>query len=153
MPTIIRTTAFLTVIVAAALLAPEPARAQGTAQYTILIWETPAQLALRTDASKGPAYWSAYADFGNQLQQAGVLRGGTALRTGDAVRVVTIRSGATTVTPEGQRSVANELGGYFIIEVGTLDEAVRWAARAPAAPTGRVEVWPAYPSPAMMKRE
>lgn len=44
-----------------------------------------------------------------------------------------------------------ELGGYFIIEVASLDEVVRWAGRIPAAITGAIEVRPAYPALTMMK--
>jgi hypothetical protein len=34
------------------------------------------------------------------------------------------------------------LGGYYIIEVPSLDAALEWAARCPAAPTGAVELRP-----------
>jgi hypothetical protein len=34
------------------------------------------------------------------------------------------------------------LGGYYLIEVPDLDEALAWAARNPAASTGAVEVRP-----------
>lgn len=38
------------------------------------------------------------------------------------------------------------LGGYFVIQVASLEEAVRWASRIPAA-GGAVEVAPRLPSP------
>ena len=34
------------------------------------------------------------------------------------------------------------LGGYYLIEVASLDEAFRWAERCPAAETGHVEIRP-----------
>ncbi|MES3033970.1 MAG: YciI family protein [Gemmatimonadota bacterium] len=120
-------------------------------QYSIMIWESPAQLALRTDPSRGAAYWAAFASIGEELQKAGVLRGGTALRTGDAVRTVMVRDGAQRVRRAAHANAREELGGYFIIEVASLDEAVRWAGRIPSAVTGAIEVRPAYPAPTMMK--
>lgn len=120
-------------------------------QYSIMIWESPAQLALRTDPARGGAYWAAFASIGEELQKAGVLRGGTALRTGDAVRTVTVRNGASQVRRAAHGSAREQLGGYFIIEVASLDEAVRWASRIPSALTGAIEVRPAYPAPTMMK--
>ena len=151
-------TLVLTAVVAALLPAPGrlDAQAAPTAagvgqQYSIMIWETPAQLALRTDSAKGGAYWSAFAQYGAELQKAGILRGGSALRTGDAVRTVTVRKGATRVRTASEARAGTDLGGYFIIEVASLDDAVRWAARIPSALTGAVEVRPAYPAPTMMK--
>jgi hypothetical protein len=35
-----------------------------------------------------------------------------------------------------------QLGGYYLIEAPTLDAALQWAARCPAAATGAVEVRP-----------
>ena len=37
------------------------------------------------------------------------------------------------------------LGGYFVIDVPTLDAALEWAARAPCASNGGVEVRPVLP--------
>ncbi|MEZ4497901.1 MAG: YciI family protein [Thermomicrobiales bacterium] len=33
-----------------------------------------------------------------------------------------------------------QLGGYYIIDVANLDEAIRWATRLPDARTGSVEI-------------
>jgi hypothetical protein len=38
-----------------------------------------------------------------------------------------------------------QLGGYFVIEVPDLDAALDWAAKAPCALTGSVEVRPVLP--------
>jgi hypothetical protein len=55
----------------------------------------------------------------------------------------------------GQRQVQDgpftdtheHLGGYFIVEVASLDQALEWAARAPCAAAGSVEVRPVLPPP------
>ncbi len=36
------------------------------------------------------------------------------------------------------------LGGYFLLECDTIDEALDWAAMIPAAERGAVEVRPVY---------
>lgn len=41
------------------------------------------------------------------------------------------------------------LGGFFMIDVVDRDAAVAWAAKAPAALTGAIEVRPAFPAPPM----
>lgn len=120
-------------------------------QYSIMIWEAPSQIAARTDSKAAASYWKAFADFGELLQQAGVLRGGSALKTGADVRTVTVRGGKTQNVWHARLQGTEELGGYFVIETLSLDEAVKWAARIPAALTGTVELRPAYPAPTMTK--
>jgi len=39
------------------------------------------------------------------------------------------------------------LGGYFVFECGSIDEAVDWAARIPGAEYGAVEVRPVHVDP------
>lgn len=139
---------------AAALALPVAAPAQsmapataGARQFTILIYESRAELARRADTTaSGRAYWQAYAAYGAALQQAGVLRGGTALRAeAGATRTVTARG-----TRDGSHARAAEaLGGYFVIEVASRDEAIAWARRAPSARTGAVEVREGIAPPTM----
>jgi hypothetical protein len=38
-----------------------------------------------------------------------------------------------------------QFGGYFIIEAANMDEALKWAARCPAAQWGPIEVRPYHP--------
>jgi hypothetical protein len=35
-----------------------------------------------------------------------------------------------------------QLGGYYLIDVPTMEEAVEWAARCPAAAVGTIDVRP-----------
>jgi hypothetical protein len=127
-------------------LAAVAARAE---TFALTIYETPAAIAARTDPKAGPAYWEAFAAFGKTLQDAGVLRGGSAFFTGERVQTVTIKAGQRTVKPGAHAPSHDELGGYFVIEVANLAEALAWAARAPNATTGAVEVRPYYPAPVM----
>ena len=66
-------------------------------------------------------------------------------------------STATTVrVAGGKRQVQDgpfadtreHLGGYFIIDVPSLETALEWAARAPCASSGSTEVRPVLPPPA-----
>ena len=44
----------------------------------------------------------------------------------------------------GLKNSKEQLGGYYIIDVGDLDVALSWAARCPAAGHGTVEVRPLW---------
>jgi len=75
----------------------------------------------------------AYVD-GNELQPAPDTT---------TVRVV---DGETEITDGPFTETKEALGGYFLIEAETLDEAIEWAARIPAASHGVVEVRPLVPA-------
>ncbi|MDX2088864.1 MAG: YciI family protein [Kofleriaceae bacterium] len=94
------------------------------AEYTILIYESPAALASRTDAKLSDAYWTSYDQFAAQLATANVLRGGSALSETDS-RVVKGKGGAD------QAVAGARLGGYFVIEAADLEAATAWAKKAP----------------------
>lgn len=60
---------------------------------------------------------------------------------------VRVRGGEVTST-DGPFAEAKEvLGGFYLIEAADMDEAVRWAARIPAAWQGKVEVRPVQAPP------
>lgn len=134
----------LLALAAAAVLTILPAQA---APYTLFIYESGAQLALRPSAdAAGAAYWAAYDAYGKQLEAAGILRGGSALTTGAPVAQVVA---GETSRPETTFAVTPlALGGYFQIEVASDEEAIAWAARLPVA-DGVVEVRAGYLVPGM----
>lgn len=104
--------------------------------YSLLIYETPAELA-RRDGAEAASYWSAYNQFAGQLAQAGVLRGGSAL------------SEAPSAPVRGTAPLAAaRLGGYFVIDVDGPEAARRWASQAPAG-ASLVEVRPHRDNPLM----
>lgn len=139
--------ALASVVLAAASTTAVPAAA---AEFTIFLYETPADFALRTDASaKGHAYWTSYGAYAKALQDAGVLRGGAPLQPGTSARTLVVRDGKPVVTTGAYGRPELELGGYFKIDVADLDAALAWAAKAPAAGTGAVEVRPGFPAPGM----
>ncbi|WP_426162978.1 YciI family protein [Sandarakinorhabdus sp. DWP1-3-1] len=106
-------------------LAATPAAAR---EYTLVIHEAPAQLALRADTGpRGAAYWQGFAAAGQALARAGALKGGAALEPRAAA---SLGSGAAGPTPTG----------YFIVEAADLAAARALAAGIPAARTGRVDI-------------
>ena len=57
---------------------------------------------------------------------------------------VRVRNGQTQVTDGPAEHLAEPLGGFFVLECDTIDEAVALAQKIPGATTGAVEVRPAY---------
>ena len=83
--------------------------------------------------------WGAYT---KAMIDAGVMRGGNALKPGYTGTTVRLRDGRRDVHDGPYADSKEELGGYYIIEVPDLDAALQWAARSPAASSGAVEVRP-----------
>ena len=110
-------------------------------QYMLLIYHSEAQASAMSKADMA-AQLDAYQAYTNRLVSAGVLRAGDALEPTTTATTVRVR-GAETMTVDGPFAETKEqLGGYYLIEVDNLDEALKWAAELPESKTGSVEVRP-----------
>ena len=111
-------------------------------QYTILVYETQAELAARTDPERRDAYWGAYRAYTTALREAGVMVGGAALEPPRTATTVRQPGGKRRVQDGPFADTKEQLGGYYVIDVPDLDRALEWAARCPSAATGAAEVRP-----------
>ena len=87
----------------------------------------------------------AYRAYSEALQRAGIVRSANRLRPAASATAVRVREGKTEVHNGPYIETREELGGYFLIDVANLDEALSWAARCPGAAHGTVEVRPIWP--------
>ena len=76
------------------------------------------------------------------MRAAGVLHGGAELKPTTTATTVRVTNGKTVTTDGPFAETKEQLGGYYSIDVPNLDEAVKWAARCPAAQGGSIEVRP-----------
>jgi len=116
-------------------------------QVTLFFHETAADFAARTspDPATQGAYWGAWRAYADALAEAGVIRGGNALLPAPTGVIVTRRGEAPQVLDGPYAETKEQLGGYMVLEVADMDAAIAWAARAPVAATGAVEVRPILP--------
>lgn len=113
-------------------------------QYAIIINEPREEFAKRNSA-EAPSYWATWQAYSRALAEAGVIRGGNALHGPDTATVVRLVDGKRLVQDGPFAETKEQLGGFMIIEVKDLDEALHWAALCPAAATGAVELRPVLP--------
>ncbi len=113
-------------------------------QYAILIYENPEDLQIRREGGDAlEAVNAAYVAYTQALVEADVLRGGEELALPDAATTLVAKKGARPVVQDGPfADVKEQLGGFYLIEVDTLDDAIAWAARCPAANRCKVEIRP-----------
>jgi hypothetical protein len=76
------------------------------------------------------------------LRETGQCIAAEALQWVETARTVRIRDGKATVTDGPFAETKEQLGGFFLIEVSDLDEAIRVASRIPGGRHGSVEVRP-----------
>ena len=78
------------------------------------------------------------------LMQDDRIVGGDELAPTTTATTVRVRDGETVVTDGPFVETKEALGGYFLIEAESMDEALDLAAQIPGAETGAVEVRPCY---------
>ena len=113
-------------------------------KYSILVYETAAELAAREDPSRAGPYWAAYSAYSAALQSAGIAAGGAGLQPPAAATTIRLRGGQRQVQDGPFADTKEALGGLFIIDVPDLETALEWGARCPSAATGSVEVRPHF---------
>lgn len=107
--------------------------------YMLLIVEPLGQRQARTEA-EGRAAYQQMLDFAGELQREGVLLAVESLQSQDGAARVQVRAGRTQVV-DGPFAEAKEMvGGFFLVNCATRDEALALARRCPAAEWCTVEV-------------
>ena len=86
------------------------------------------------------AIYQRYMDFSENDK----VVGGAELQETSTATTVRVREDETLVTDGPYAEVKEALGGFFILECGSIDEACQLAAQIPAAEHGAVEVRPIY---------
>ncbi|HEY1078337.1 MAG TPA: YciI family protein [Fontimonas sp.] len=78
--------------------------------------------------------------YNTALQEAGVLISLDGLHPPAMGARVTFKSGKPLVTDGPFPEVKEVLGGYWMIRVGSRDEAIEWAKRCPAGDNETIEI-------------
>lgn len=109
-------------------------------KYLCLICaETVMEYMSEADAAQ---HYRDYAEFIEDIKRSGHFVSGNRLKPADTATTLRVRGGRATVTDGPFAETKEQCGGYIVIEVGDLDEAVSVASRIPGARIGCVEVRP-----------
>jgi hypothetical protein len=110
-------------------------------QYMLLIYNDPSGWESLSENERGEIF-NAYGTFTAELQASGKMVAGDALQATDTATSVRVRDGETLTTDGPFAETKEVLGGYYLIDVETLDEALEWGAKVPGATYGTIEVRP-----------
>jgi len=86
-------------------------------------------------------------DLADELTARGQYLGGNPLHPPSTATTVRVREGKRLLTDGPFAETREHLGGYMLIDVKDLDEALTIAARGPLAAIGSVEVRPVREGP------
>ena len=115
-------------------------------KYMLLIHHDEQAWAQRPPADRQRIYWEAV-KVADELTASGKYLGGHPLHPSSATTSVRVRDGKRLVTDGPFAETREQLGGYMLIEVKDLDEALGIAARIPLALFGTIEVRPVREGP------
>ena len=113
-------------------------------QFALLIYESPEAIAARKNDDNDP-YLGAWRAYHKALVEADIYVGGDPLEVPETGTTVRVKDGKRRVQDGPFADTKEQLGGFTILELPSLDEALEWAARCPAASAGAVEVRPLDP--------
>ncbi|WP_135211539.1 YciI family protein [Vitreimonas flagellata] len=88
------------------------------------------------------AEMGAYFAYSEALAKAGVLVGGDELHPVATAKTLSVNDGKQKVVDGPFAETKETLGGYYMVNVETIEEALDWAAKCPGARYGRIEVRP-----------
>jgi len=111
-------------------------------QFMLAIYEDDAVYDHGTDDTAWQDIIEAHRKLGEEMAKAGIIRGGEGLQRAVTATTVRSRGGQQTIHDGAYAETKEQLGGFYVIEVDSLDEAIGWAKKIPLAGEGAVEIRP-----------
>ena len=110
-------------------------------QFLCLIYEDE-KLQANRDENENNEIFHEYMTFTEQVKTNGNLVAGDALMPTDTATTIRIRNNETLITDGPFAETKEQLGGYYLLECNSLDEALVLAKKIPSAKFGSIEVRP-----------
>ena len=114
-------------------------------RYMLLVYGTETELG---DDERDRCYHESAA-LARDLVASGVYRDASPLHQIATATSVRMRDGKPTITDGPFAETREQLGGYYIVDTDTLDEAIAVAERIPAARWGTIEIRPILEIPGL----
>lgn len=110
-------------------------------KYALLIYADEAIENAMSEEEQAAMYQEYFA-FSEAEREAKSMLGGEALQPVATATTVSVRDGKTLTVDGPFAETKEQLGGFYLLDVANLDDAIEAAARIPGARTGRVEIRP-----------
>jgi len=110
--------------------------------FALLIYENPSDFERRDPSIEKGVYVGAWRKYYQAMVEAGIHVGGEPLDVPETATTVRWRDSKRLIQDGPYACTKEQLGGFTLLELPSLDAALEWAARCPAAAYGAVEVRP-----------
>jgi hypothetical protein len=110
-------------------------------QYALLIYDDESAFS-RLAEEDLQAIMGEYGAYTQELRDRDRMRSGAPLQATTTATTVRVRNGETLTTDGPFAETKEQLGGFYLIDAESLDEALEWAAKIPSARFGSIEVRP-----------
>jgi hypothetical protein len=110
-------------------------------KFMLVLWGDEGQWADMSE-EEGAAEIARWEDYSAQLIAAGAMVSGEGLQPSATSKTLRFENGERVVTDGPFAETKEQLGGFYVIECASMDEALDWAAKAPSADRGSTEVRP-----------
>jgi hypothetical protein len=104
-------------------------------KYALLIYDDQHAFGTMDEQTRAGVY-EEYGAFAAGLEKKGQMRGGEELQPTTTATTVRVKDGKTLTTDGPYAETKEQLGGFFLIECESLDEAIEAAAAIPSAKHG-----------------
>ena len=104
----------------------------------IMLFAEPEQHILQRKPADLPAYWAVWGTFAKSMAESGLMIEGHALQDKTTATTVRITNGKRVVQDGPFADAKEQLAGYFILEVPSIDPVLEWAAKVPGVDSGTV---------------
>ena len=113
-------------------------------KFMLLLWGDESRWAHMSE-EETTADMARWDDYTNQLIAAGALVSGEGLQASATSKTLRIENGERIVTDGPFAETKEQLGGFYVIECDSFDDALEWAAKVPSAEQGPTEIRPVIP--------
>lgn len=110
-------------------------------KYALLIYGDE-QIWANIDEAGMREVYAAHEAYGKAMTEAGVLVGGEELAPSHTASSLRFNNGKPSLVDGPFAEAREQLGGFYLIDVENLDQALEWARRMPGMSEGTVEVRP-----------
>jgi hypothetical protein len=110
--------------------------------YLFVLWsdESLMEGASPEQMKQSLAMWTAFTD---SMRDAGVYVAGEGLTSSSSATTISVRDGQRIVSDGPFAETKEQILGFYLVNVGDLDEAMSWAEKVPSTQFGgRIEIRP-----------
>lgn len=110
-------------------------------RYMLVIYGTDEDWTKLSEAELGPAM-AAHQSFAEDLQSAGAFVAAEALQPSSTVTTIRLKDDEPLLTDGPYIESKEQIGGFYLIDVDNLDQALEWGKRLASFAATAVAVWP-----------